>query len=179
MFSLHTALLHKSTHSAVQPKLYRSFIISILAFGLYLFAPTQAQAGQQEVDVGFTVIPEPDGGKMISYPLDTVIQDAERWDNFWNDLHPGTPVPAIDFERRMAVVVALGGGTATSAIKVTRVTRNSVSDLSPLNQSVHKGETAWPRVCDPVDIHAAPSRVGGNRNRSGRHISTPECVPAL
>ena len=158
MFSLHMALLHKSTHSAVQPKLYRSFIISILAFGLYLFAPTQAQAGQQEVDVGFTVIPEPDGGKVISYPLDTVIQDAERWDNFWNDLHPGTPVPAIDFERRMVVVVALGGGTATSAIKVTRVTRKSVPDLSPLIK-VYIKERRPGRGCVILLIFMPPPHV--------------------
>lgn len=119
-----------SPRSVAQRDLYRDFIVPILIFGLY-FLPAQAQATQEE-SVEFTVIPEPEGGKTISYPLDTVIQDAERWADFWNDLHPGKPVPAIDFEQRMVVATALGGGTATSAIRVTRVTRKSVPNLSPL-----------------------------------------------
>ena len=119
-----------SPRSVAQRDLYRDFIVPILIFGLY-FLPAQAQATQEE-SVEFRVIPEPEGGNTISYPLDTVIQDAERWGDFWNALHPGKPVPAIDFEQRMVVATALGGGTATSAIKVTRVTRKAVPNLSPL-----------------------------------------------
>ncbi|MGH8489915.1 MAG: hypothetical protein ACREXS_13870, partial [Gammaproteobacteria bacterium] len=119
-----------SPRAAARRDLYRDFIVSILIFGLY-FLPAQAQATQEE-SVEFKVIPEPEGGKTISHPLDTVIQDAERWAEFWNDVHPGKPVPALDFERRMVVATAVGGGTATSAIKVTRVTRKSVPNLAPL-----------------------------------------------
>jgi len=64
-----------SPRPAAQRDLYRDLIVSILIFGLY-FLPAQAQASQEE-SVEFTMIPEPEGGKTIAYPLDTVIQDAE------------------------------------------------------------------------------------------------------
>jgi hypothetical protein len=145
-----------SPRPAAQRDLYRDLIVSILIFGLY-FLPAQAQATQEE-SVEFTMIPEPEGGKTIAYPLDTVIQDAERWADFWNDLHPGKPVPAIDFERRMVIATALGGGTATSAIKVTSVTRKSVPDLAPLIK-VYIKEIRPGRGCIITAIFMPPPHV--------------------
>ncbi len=145
MLSLHTASLDKSTHAAVPPKLHRSFV-SMLAFSLYVFLLTQAHAAPLGSNVGFTVIPEPEDGSAIPYPLDTAIQDAERWANFWNELHPGIPAPYIKFDRHMVVAVALGGGTPSSEIKVTSITRRSVADLKPLIE-VHITETRPGRGC--------------------------------
>lgn len=147
--SLSTRWAHQITWAA-------ALLALTLIFGLY-FLPAQAQATQEE-SLEFTVIPEPAGGKTISYPLDTVIQDPERWAHFWNDLHPGRPVPAIDFERRMVVATALGGGTATSTIKVTRVTRKLVPNLSPLIK-IYIKERRPGRGCIIPAIFMPPSHV--------------------
>ncbi|MGX2041437.1 hypothetical protein ACWJKU_15090 [Methylocaldum sp. MU1018] len=121
---------------------------------------------QQVENIPFEAVPEPEGGKTIDYPLDRAIQDADRWAEFWNEIHPGEPVPTIDFGKRMVVVTALGGGTATSGIEVTNVTK-SLPGQPPLIK-IHIKETRPGPNCIIPMIYAPPPHVlivtenGGN-----------------
>jgi len=46
-------------------------------------------------------------------PVEKIIRDKQSWNNFWQELHPGKPVPPIDFASRQIVVVMLGERPST------------------------------------------------------------------
>lgn len=107
-----------------------------------------------EQNIPFRVIPEPELGFTIDYALDRAIHDADRWAVFWNEIHPGDPVPPIDFGKEMVVATALGGGTATSSIEVTGVTKSTAGLIK-----VYIKETRPGRNCIIPMIYAPPPHV--------------------
>lgn len=122
-------------------------------------AETEGWASLPYIDanIPFAVIPEPEGGRTIDYALDKAIQDAESWSAFWNEIHPGEPVPVIDFETKMVVATALGGGNRSSMIEVTRVEKSRLGS-SPLTK-VRIRETRPGLNCVVPLIYAPPPHV--------------------
>lgn len=106
-----------------------------------------AAAKRPDVDVPFAVIAEPEPG-ILADVYDLVIRDPDRWRQFWLQLHPDTPVPLVDFETRMVVVVSMGTAPFSGIdILVPRVTRSQGPGIRSLLLTVHVTEVRPGKDC--------------------------------
>ena len=124
--------------------MFRTTLLIALLFAV----ASGAHAGAPpELDVPFNVIVEPEPGTLDEV-YDLVIRDSDRWRQFWERLHPETPVPPIDFAERMVAVVSMGtppfGGTD---ILVPRVTRSLGNGIRSLLVTIHVTEVRPGKAC--------------------------------
>ena len=124
-------------------------------FSILLVFGSVASGRIPEREIGFSVIPEPTRGYLDGI-YDATILDEASWTQFWSSLHPGTPVPVVDFEQRMVVVVSMGNPPYSGTdLAVTRVTRLDANGLRTLLVKVYVEERRPGKGC--VIIEPGPT----------------------